>query len=254
VKLLAIDTATLTASVAVLVDGEVAAAEATGPGAAAPGALRRADAPGHAEELMPLIARVIAAAALAPSALAAVAVGAGPGSFTGLRIGMATAKGIALAADRPLWAVSSLAALALAAAGDAPAGAALLVPVLDARRGELYAGFYEACAGGVTAVAAERVLPPGELAAAIAAARGDRPGAIVLGDALAAYAAALGELGDGVTRRAAPTTPHAIEVARLALAGQRADVLTGGVPVYLRPAEAEVKYPDGVPGALRRRT
>jgi hypothetical protein len=48
-------------------------------------------------------------------------------------------------------------------------------------------------------------------------------------------------------------TPTGAAVARLALAGSRADVLVDGVPAYLRPAEAEILYPDGVPGALRRR-
>ena len=79
----------------------------------------------------------------APRDLDAVAIGAGPGSFTGLRIGMATAKGIAFAAECPLWAVSSLAALAHAAGRDPDA---IVVAVLDARRGEVYAGAYRATA------------------------------------------------------------------------------------------------------------
>jgi tRNA threonylcarbamoyladenosine biosynthesis protein TsaB len=213
-RVLAIDTSTLTASVAVVVDGVVVAASEARTGA-------------HSERLMPLVAEVTGRAGVAPRSLDAVAVGAGPGSFTGLRIGMATAKGIAFAAGVPLWLVSSLAALAHGVPG-------LAVGALDARRGEVYAGFYR---DGV-AVAAERVVPPAELAAAIAAIRGEREPVTVVGDIP----------GADHTR-----TPSAAAVGLLALAGDRVDALAGGAPAYLRPAEAEVKYPHGVPGALRRR-
>lgn len=233
-KLLGIDTATMTASAAI-VDGDAVLADED---------VRTTT---HADELMPLIARLCERAGVAPGALDAIAVGVGPGSFTGLRIGMATAKGIAFAAGRPLWAVSSLAALALPAA---PASGALVVPVLDARRGEIYAGFYRlAGPSRLIAAAPERVLPPDQLAAAIADAGADAGAgpAHLVGDALAVYPAlaALGTTGGRVT-------PSAVAVARLALAGDRTDVLAHGAPVYIRPSEAEVKYPDGVPGALRR--
>lgn len=253
-RLLALDTATLTASAAVvrvvpglapevLADGEVA----TGAGG------------GNASErLMPLVAELMERAALRVADLDAVAVGAGPGSFTGLRIGLATAKGLAFAAEKPLWLVSSLGALAwsMDAAGDA-----LRVPVLDARRGELFAGFYRAPAGGGVprAVAPERVMPPGELAAAImalATSSGDGDGdaaVAVAGDALVAHVAGLANLPMNVRRLSGRATPPAAGVAALAAAGDRADGLAHGAPAYLRPAEAEVMYPDGVPGALRRR-
>jgi tRNA threonylcarbamoyladenosine biosynthesis protein TsaB len=239
---LALDTSTLTASCAVVraTDGDagvtVLAAE-DGPASA------------HSERILPLVARVAAAAGVAPSAFDAFAVGAGPGSFTGLRIGMATAKGLAFAAGRPLWVVSSLAALALdlAELGDA----ALYVPVLDARRGEIYAGFYARGGNVVTAVAPERVIPPAELPALVAAlGLGD---AVIGGDALAVYTDALAALPASVRRVSdSRSVPSALSVARLALAGDRLDALAHGAPAYIRPSEAEVKYPDGVPGARRR--
>lgn len=173
--------------------------------------------------LLSLIDAVTADATLRPLDIDAVAVGAGPGSFTGLRIGMATAKGIAFALGRPLWAVSSLAALACEAEG-------VVVAVIDARKGEIYAGVYQRSANGVTLVGEERVMPPGELAAFTP------PGAVVVGH------------GAPV-----PTFPSAVNVARLALVGPRENILVGGAPTYIRPSEAEVKYPDGVPGALRKR-
>jgi len=236
VNVLAIDTSTLTASAAI-VRGEQVIDEH----------VRNTT---HSEELMPMIARLCERAGIAPAALDAVAVGAGPGSFTGLRIGMATAKGIAFAAGRPLWAVSSLAALAFAAVrrGVADPGD-LVVPVLDARRSELYAGWYRAEAARVIAIAPEQVMPPAELAAALAGHRGDAR-VVVLGDALETYD--LTALLD-VTRLDAPATPGAAEVGLLALAGDRTDVLAHGAPVYIRPSEAEVMYPQGVPGALTRR-
>ncbi|MEO8553365.1 MAG: tRNA (adenosine(37)-N6)-threonylcarbamoyltransferase complex dimerization subunit type 1 TsaB, partial [Kofleriaceae bacterium] len=96
---LGIDTATRIASVAIVEDGRVLA-ETSG------------DAHRHGSDLLVLIDAACTGAAIDPHDLDAVAIGAGPGSFTGLRIGMATAKGIAFAVGCPLWAVSSLAALA----------------------------------------------------------------------------------------------------------------------------------------------
>jgi tRNA threonylcarbamoyladenosine biosynthesis protein TsaB len=230
-RVLAIDTSTWTASAAVC--DEHGAVIADG----------EARTETHSENLLPLIADVCARAEVAAAALDAVAVGVGPGSFTGLRIGLATAKGIAFAAGRPLWAVSSLAALAMDLAGVSDAS--LLVPVLDARRGEIFAGFYDR---SIHARAVEVVLAPSLLATSIATVRNSDESLALAGDGLLAYPelAALG----GVSARA---TPSATSIARLALAGDRIDVLGHGAPVYIRPPEAEVKYPNGVPGALRKK-
>lgn len=249
-RLLAIDTATATAGIAIVDETGRALAEA-----------RHATA-GRAADLLVAIDQVCRDAEVAPRALDAVAIGAGPGSFTGLRIGMATAKGIAFAAGRPLWAVSSLAALAEDARAellDASAGACRLTSapgivicaVLDARRGEVFAG----CFRDGAALAAERVMPPGELAAWIAelARAAGPPLAVQLaGDAIDAHGDVLAPLaahGAWLTAR----TPSGRAVGRLALAGARVDITTAGAPTYIRPSEAEVKYPDGVPGALPRR-
>jgi tRNA threonylcarbamoyladenosine biosynthesis protein TsaB len=98
-----------------------------------PDPLRLAEPPGHARELMPAVAEVMARSGLAWEELDALAVGRGPGSFTGLRVGVATARALAHARGLPLRPVSSLAALA----EGAGAGAALAV--IDARRGEVFA-------------------------------------------------------------------------------------------------------------------
>jgi tRNA threonylcarbamoyladenosine biosynthesis protein TsaB len=213
VKVLGLDTATTTASIALLDDGRVIAT-------ATRNTHRRA------ADVLIAVDEACRAAGIGPRELDAIAVGAGPGSFTGLRIGMATAKGIAFAAQRPVWAVSSLAALALAAPADGT-----VVAILDARKGEVFAGLFRKTGALVESLEPERVLAPGMVIVP--------EGAITVGDvpALCSHAA----------------TPSGEAVARLALAGARVDVLVGGAPTYIRASEAEIRYPDGVPGALRKR-
>jgi tRNA threonylcarbamoyladenosine biosynthesis protein TsaB len=93
----------------------------------------------HSKSLTLLIEKVMKTAGRALNDLSAVAVSNGPGSYTGLRIGLATAKGICFALDKPLICLPTL--QVLAAAVDAPAGS-LLLPMLDARRMEVYAAVY----------------------------------------------------------------------------------------------------------------
>lgn len=229
-KVLGIDSATLTIGIAIL-DGDRVIAEA------------RHDAKGRTNDLLVTIDRLCREIELAPAALDAIAIGAGPGSFTGLRIGMATAKGIAFAAQRPLWAVSSLAALAHDAISERGADG-VIVSILDARKGEVYAGCYD---GEAHPVSDERVLAPSAVAEFVRGVVGDRLASYV-GDAITAYPDVFAPLAGGWF----VTTPSGVAVARLALAGARVNVTAGGAPTYIRPSEAEVKYPDGVPGALKR--
>jgi tRNA threonylcarbamoyladenosine biosynthesis protein TsaB len=179
------------------------------------------------------------------------AVGLGPGSFTGLRIGLATWKGLAYANKRAIAGGSSLAAMALAAAADAEEGA-LLVPLLDAKKGEVYAGFYRARSGGIVELADDAALAPGALAARVAslAAQGERP--VAFGEGLAAHADALAPVPRLSTEVA---TPPAFAVAsivaeRLAAALYDPQALFALEPHYVRKSEAELKFPRGlVPGA-----
>jgi tRNA threonylcarbamoyladenosine biosynthesis protein TsaB len=130
VTLLGIDTSTPAASACVL-RGDGQAFEV------APRPERLQRPPAHAAELMPAVADAMERAGVDWTDLDAIAVGVGPGTFTGLRIGIATARALATAAGLPLRRVSSLAALA--------AGIDNLVrlPLIDARRGEVFAALYE---------------------------------------------------------------------------------------------------------------
>jgi tRNA threonylcarbamoyladenosine biosynthesis protein TsaB len=146
VTLLGIDTSTPAATACVLrADGE--------PFEVAPLPERLLRPPAHATELMPAVAEVMERAGVDWKDLDAIAVGVGPGTFTGLRIGIATARGLATAAGLALRRVSSLAALG--------AGIDNLVrlPLIDARRGEVFAALYE----GDREFWPPLVMPPDEL-------------------------------------------------------------------------------------------
>jgi tRNA threonylcarbamoyladenosine biosynthesis protein TsaB len=130
VTLLGLDTSTAACSVCVVLAGGEAFERSPGPE-------RLLGRPAHSRELMPAVAEVMDEAGVGWADLDAVAVGVGPGAFTGLRIGVATARALAQASNLPLRAVSSLAALA------AGIDAELTLPVIDARRGELFAALYD---------------------------------------------------------------------------------------------------------------
>jgi len=114
----------------------------------------------HARRLLGLVAAVMAAAGVGWDQLAGVAVSQGPGSFTGLRIGMAAAQGLAMALARPLLPVPTMDGLAAQVVGhDLP-----LCCLLDARKQQIYAGLYQYRQAGWRRTAPFLVLSPGELA------------------------------------------------------------------------------------------
>jgi tRNA threonylcarbamoyladenosine biosynthesis protein TsaB len=234
-RVLGIDTSTLIASVAVVEDDDDA-----------PRVLASADGDtaSHSADLLDLVDRVLRSAGLASADLDAIAVGAGPGSFTGLRIGMATAKGLAFASGKPLWVVSSLAALAHDYLSVNPDHTGAVAAVLDARRQEIFAGLFERGPTGVAARGAERVLAPAALAQHLI--EEGVGGAVLVGDGLDAYPSELS--GVAPAPQQARRTPSGAAVAILAVRGDRRDALAAGTPVYIRPSEAEVRFPDGNPG------
>lgn len=146
-KLLALDAATEACSAAVLEDGAVLERYELAP--------RR-----HAALILPMIEDVLAEAGLVVAQLDAIAVGRGPGAFTGVRIAIGIAQGIAFAADLPVVPVSTLAALALGAARETQNITTGIAAALDARMGEVYWGTYAVAGGTVERVGEERVCAP----------------------------------------------------------------------------------------------
>lgn len=148
-RLLALDTATSAITVAVH-DGDRVLAERSA-----------LDPRRHTELLAPLVEQTLADARLAPGDLTDVAVGTGPGPFTGLRVGLATARTMAHALDLPVHGVCSLDALAHAAAMDGHDGELLVAT--DARRREVYAARYVVQGGAITRVSGPEVLRAADL-------------------------------------------------------------------------------------------
>jgi tRNA threonylcarbamoyladenosine biosynthesis protein TsaB len=148
---LAVDTTTARESVAVVSDGEVR------------GDVRLFSSDTHSRRLVPAIDFLLAQLSLAPTALEGFAVTTGPGSFTGLRVGLSTVQGLALASGRPCFGMSALDVLAARIVGQGPR----LAAVMEAYRGEVFAALYDEAAqplGGPLVTPLEdwlRTLPAG---------------------------------------------------------------------------------------------
>ena len=205
--ILGLDTCLSSCSVAVL-DGERVVAWS-----------REVMARGHQERLAPMARQVMAQAGLAFNRLDRIAVTVGPGSFTGLRVGIAFAKGLALALDKPAVGIGTLEALAAEAAG-------LVFPAIDARRGQLYLQAFED---------GRPLMAPDALSAEVAAARlaelsQGRPFTLV-----GSGAALLADVAPGAAIIAAEG-PDARHVARLAAARAPGPLK----PLYLRAPDAKL--------------
>jgi tRNA threonylcarbamoyladenosine biosynthesis protein TsaB len=232
---LALDTSTLTLSMALVERGPWRAVEAVALG---PPRKQSDLLPGEASALL-------RRHGLRFEDLEGLAVGLGPGSFTGLRIGLATAKGLAYAASLPLAGASSLQALALdaAEAGRGP----LVLPTAVARQNELYVAAYRVEGEVVAEVAPEQALPLAEAAAFLKA----RGGAVV-GPAVREYREKLAALGVPADRLFdEPSFPSARAVCALARWGEAGDAarMFALEPHYVRASEAErnPKFPP-LPG------
>lgn len=183
----------------------------------------------HASDLLPTIDRLVASLGATPKHLAAVVVGTGPGSYTGLRVGIATALGLARAGGAAVLGVPSGEALCFGAC----AVGSEIVLLLDARSGELYCAHYRRTAHEVETIVAPCVLRPSEVAAYLA------NEAVIFGDATVGEAAAL----DAATRARVRTdiVPHAsavLELGTARIARGIESALSDLEPLYLRPFAA----------------
>jgi tRNA threonylcarbamoyladenosine biosynthesis protein TsaB len=216
VRLAAIDTSTALGSVALVEDGRLVAEDG------------RRVSNAHGESLLPMVSALFAGAGWAPGDVARWGVGIGPGSFTGSRIGVATAKGIAMATGAELVGVTSLDALAFGLEGD------LVASVVAAGKGEL---FLQAKRLGEIVIAPSHVRIA-EVAARLAAVA-PAGHVVVAGEAAASvdWAPLSGRVSLVVD--APHDAPRAAVVARIALAraAEDADALE---PLYVRPPEITV--------------
>jgi tRNA threonylcarbamoyladenosine biosynthesis protein TsaB len=221
--LLAFDTAT----------PETVVALAPGEGAT-PRELRHTPAPGerpgHAAQLLALATRLLGDAGLAFGDLGRIAVGTGPGTFTGLRIGVATARALAQATGAELAGISTLAALAR------PAGDGRVLAVLDARRGEAFVATFE---GG------RQVAGPAAVTPAILGGMA-RAGMLAVGDGAVRFREVLEPSGAEVPADGSPL--HQVSALAMAELAREAPAAgpDGVVPEYVRLPDAEL--------SLRRRS
>jgi tRNA threonylcarbamoyladenosine biosynthesis protein TsaB len=225
-KLLAIETSTEVCSVALHVDGEVRERHELAP--------RR-----HTQLVLPWADELLAEAGLRKSQLDAIAVGRGPGAFTGVRLAIAIVQGLALALDRPVLPISTLATLAMQGQGEHRLAA------IDARMGEVYLGEFVRDADGLVSAAAEELIVPPHLAPLPS---GPRHG---VGTGFGAEKGALVQrLGGLLTGFDAEGLPHAADLARLALRDfhqGRAIAADRLEPAYLRDKVALTLAEQGKP-------
>jgi tRNA threonylcarbamoyladenosine biosynthesis protein TsaB len=224
-KILAVDTSTSTCTVGVAnADGILA--ESVG-----------SNGQTHARQLMGMIHSTLTDSGIPVQEIDGFAVVTGPGTFTGLRIGIGTIKGLAYALSRPVIGVNSLAALA--AQADLPTK--FVCPVMDARRSEVYYGLYVFEEGEPAQVGKHGVVPPLELAKSI------RASCQFIGKGARLYRetfeAALGSLSQ--FSHPCRDTIRAETIARLALKRfqkNETQKLPAVVPYYIRRSDAELHF------------
>jgi len=228
-KILSIDTTTMMGSVA-LSDGGTLLAD-----------VQHGVRSTHSERLISSIDELLNIVGWDASAIEGIAIAIGPGSFTGLRIGLATAKGISIATGAPLVGVSSLECLALNARGSDRD----VLSLIDARRGELYAAIYGVgWSGKLTKKMDECVLPPEELIERI----GEMEGEFVLvGDGVDRWGELIGDaLGEKVRMpRGLYSFPRAHNLALLSgerFARGEVNDLADVIPNYIRRSDAEIGF------------
>ena len=222
---LGIDTATRTGSVALaLADGRLLESRLDQPSA-------------HARDLLTTLESLLARAGLDTAGLRAIGVTTGPGSFTGLRVGLATAKGLAYALGIAVEGLSTLETLARAAVEAAPSDAASLVPVIEAGRGEVYAAIFTRRGTELQRSAPDQAFRPEELVSRIP------PGAVLVGDGAARFRDAE-RSGGAFEVIAVPPLAGALARWVAGTVAEGAPYRPGGlVPNYIRPSDAEAGRP-----------
>lgn len=194
----------------------------------------------HSVNLLPMLKAVLEEAEIDKSQLTGIAVSSGPGSFTGLRIGMSTAKALAWVWRLQVVGISTLQSLAYPLSG----GEGLVCPILNARKNQVYAAIYECRNGMLDCIVAPMAISPQQLAEQLLTLQ--RP-VLFLGDGVPVYKEQLtGVLGSrAVLAPLAASYPRGAAVAELGLeafqAGRGIDP-AALQPEYIRPSEAELNW------------
>jgi tRNA threonylcarbamoyladenosine biosynthesis protein TsaB len=192
----------------------------------------------YGEFLLPAVEFLLRQSGLTYRQLSALAIGLGPGLFTGMRVGVATAKTLAQALSVPIVGVPSLDLLAF----DARYSPKVICPVLDAKRGEVFFSFYRQVPGGVTRVSDYQVGSPEVLAAEFDARGSD---ILAIGNGALLYRAKLEEaerVEFGTMMHAFPRSAALIDLALSRLAREDFDRLFDIEPMYMRRTQAEINW------------
>lgn len=229
--LLGIDTATRRVGVVLASEqGVLARVEIGGPGETGP--------PRHAETLAPAIRDACARTGTSLRAVSTVAVGIGPGMFTGLRVGVTTAKMLAHTLRVPVIPISSLDLLAYPLRWTSD----LVVATIDARRAELYYAIYRPVPGGLQRESDYELATPDDLAAELAA-RGEE--ALLCGDGVLAFPEAFADLDHVTVASPFQAAPDLAALAELAVARFEREQFCSAeevLPMYLRRSDAEIMW------------
>ena len=220
-KILAFDTALRTCSVAVWIDGWVQA---------------RSFEPrcrGHAEVLIPMINQVCTSASVKMADMDRLAVTVGPGTFAGVRIGIAAARGLAVSLSLPLVGITTLEAVAAGAAARLRTAEGHVTVLFDARRGQIYAQSFDPA---LEALAPPRVALPNEVLADLP------PGAgVLVGDGVALLGDQMAQARGDLRAIVDESHPDAAVIAKLAAKCEPAPPGSGAPsPLYLRPPDAKL--------------
>jgi tRNA threonylcarbamoyladenosine biosynthesis protein TsaB len=237
-SILGIDTATSIASAALIENDRIIAEQIHGFSSRSQSSSLKTN---HAEIILPLIEAVLRAAGLSLRDLSGLAVSIGPGSFTGLRIGLSTVKGLAYGLDIPIVGVSTL----FGSAARVENFNGLICSILDARKKEVYAALFRRSGDGLIRITDDRAAGAAEVVELAKNLAGSEP-CLFIGDGAIKYENMIVEaFGNSVISTAGENYPSlASGVARLSekrVQENEANNLTALVPVYLRPAEAELK-------------
>jgi tRNA threonylcarbamoyladenosine biosynthesis protein TsaB len=243
-RILGLDTTTSTASVALIEDGEISA-EGTYPAAGSEGfALSRRQHANHSQIILPLIEDILGRRGLSLGELSGLAVSIGPGSFTGLRIGLSTVKGLAYGSGIPVVGISTL----LANAARATQWRGLICSFLDARKNEVYASIFVNDGCNLSRLSEDQVASPRSVIEAVQSVAGSTD-CLFVGDGAQVYKQLLSDkLGmQAHVPSAAALRSVASAVGRLSEKRfQRREVDTAAtlMPLYLRSPEAELRLRD----------